>query len=261
MADETAARLVRAKGTQVRTKGTQVQAEVTIQAEERRLSAHASLAIWDGCNECQVVMSTPTAIYATFVMTVVAQEDASRAIWPSCPALGWTSGVRMLDALPNGHNLTTPKTKATIETHGPYLHGSGFPAVNGDPKLLVFKPSVPIRVSSAPTGIGLPNVFASEFGAAVMSSFESMAPTLAPEHWGLHGGAPAGTRTSSKVMNAVLDDHQPCVFMRRTDTPGVSAVMSSKLTPPMPAPAVRTAVVKKLALMPLVIHFFSPFTL
>lgn len=22
----------------------------------------------------------------------------------------------------------------------------------------------------------------------VMSSFESMAPTLAPEHWGLHGG-------------------------------------------------------------------------
>merc|ERR1711871_233987 len=34
------------------------------------------------------------------------------------------------------------------------------------------------------------NVFASEFGSVVMSSFESMSPTLAQEHWGLHGGAP-----------------------------------------------------------------------
>ena len=189
--------------------------ELELRHAIRRLSAHPSIALWDGCNECQVVMSTPTAIYATFVMTVVAQEDASRAIWPSCPALGWTSGVRMLDALPNGHNLTTPKTKATIETHGPYLHGSGFPAVNGDPKLLVFKPSVPIRVSSAPTGIGLPNVFASEFGAAVMSSFESMAPTLAPEHWGLHGGqpddeCPGGFERHCTGPNVMAERNYPC---------------------------------------------------
>ena len=33
----------------------------------------------------------------------------------------------------------------------------------------------------------------SEFGASVYSSFESMSATLAPEHWGVHGGAPKDT--------------------------------------------------------------------
>jgi hypothetical protein len=45
---------------------------------------------WDGCNECRVIMDTGTGVYATFVMTVVASEDASRSIVPSCPSLGWT---------------------------------------------------------------------------------------------------------------------------------------------------------------------------
>ena len=39
-----------------------------------------------GCNECRVLIGTNTGIYATFVMTVVAQEDASRSIWPAPPA-------------------------------------------------------------------------------------------------------------------------------------------------------------------------------
>ena len=52
-----------------------------------RLEAYRSItASGDGCNECQVLLDTPTGIYASFVMTVVAEEDASRAIWPSCPA-------------------------------------------------------------------------------------------------------------------------------------------------------------------------------
>ena len=80
----------------------------------RRLSHHASIVMWDGCNECRVLMNTPTAIYATFVMTVVAQEDASRGVWPSCPALGWTTGVHKLDATPNGNALTTPKDGKTL---------------------------------------------------------------------------------------------------------------------------------------------------
>lgn len=46
----------------------------------------------------------------------------------------------------------------------------------------------------SPTRLGGRNIFGSEFGAVVMSSFESMAPTLAPEHWGLHGGQPNATR-------------------------------------------------------------------
>ena len=43
-------------------------------------------------------MGTPTEIYATFVMTVVAEEDDSRSIWPSCPAFGWSTGP-VLDRL------------------------------------------------------------------------------------------------------------------------------------------------------------------
>eukprot|EP01051_Picozoa_sp_SAG22_P033879 SAG22_NODE_15066_length_358_cov_0.602317_1_plen_66_part_10 len=50
-------------------------------------------------------MGTATGIYATFVMTVVAEEDQSRAIWPSCPALGWTGGVDRLTSIPNGKPL------------------------------------------------------------------------------------------------------------------------------------------------------------
>ena len=38
----------------------------------RSLSAHPSIVVWNGCNECQVVMGTLTEIYARFVMKVVA---------------------------------------------------------------------------------------------------------------------------------------------------------------------------------------------
>uniref|UniRef100_A0A7S0IZA9 beta-mannosidase n=1 Tax=Calcidiscus leptoporus TaxID=127549 RepID=A0A7S0IZA9_9EUKA len=156
----------------------------------RRLSAHPSIVIWDGCNECRVVMGSSTAVYASFVMTVVAQEDSSRAVWPSCPALGWTGGVRRLDATPTGKPLTTPPSGTAIETHGYYQHGGGFPAVNGGRSLNPFDPEMPLKLTPTPTGIHLPNVFASEFGAVVFSSFESMAPTLDPKHWSLHAGQP-----------------------------------------------------------------------
>ena len=49
--------------------------------------------------------------------------------------------------------------------------------------------SEPLReVDVEETSLGHQNIFGSEFGAVVMSSFESMAPTLGPQHWGLHGG-------------------------------------------------------------------------
>ena len=76
-----------------------------LQHQIRRLSHHASIVIWDGCNECHVVIGTPTGIYATFVMTLVASEDQSRVVWPSCPASGWTNGVNRLTSLPNGSPL------------------------------------------------------------------------------------------------------------------------------------------------------------
>ena len=88
----------------------------------------------------------------------------------------------------NGH-----KGKTTIEVHGPYQHGEGWPAVNGGGKqgFTPFSPGYPLRVTPGiPMGPAFPSQFASEFGGSVWSSFESMAPTLAPEHWGIHGGAP-----------------------------------------------------------------------
>ena len=47
----------------------------------------------------------------------------------------------------------------------------------------LFPSGYPLSVAPAtPLGLIYPSQFASEFGASVFSSFESMAPTLAPDH-------------------------------------------------------------------------------
>lgn len=103
----------------------------------RFLSNHPSIAVWNGCNECQVIMGTASEIYATFVMQVVAEEDNTRSIWPSSPSKhGWKTGVYTLDSRPNGHPLSTwgPEDFSTdLETHGPYMRSFSkeFPGVNG----------------------------------------------------------------------------------------------------------------------------------
>ena len=234
-------------------------------------------------------------------MTTVAEEDTSRAIWPSCPSGGWRSGVDTLWGLPNGNPLsasvseergtlgariTGKKTRAlsavaaaprgagtctfvpgidldqgtmgplpapqvadeqaccdtcaanplcyaavfagnqcwmknqtqsmlpvandgvtacvqagkplpplppptppkySTETHGPYQHGEGFPTVNSGGSLGLFNSNLPPGLGpSVATGPSWWGTYASEFGGSVFSSFESMAPTLAPAHWGLH---------------------------------------------------------------------------
>ena len=60
--------------------------EAEIRHLVRSLAPHPSIVVWNGCNECQVVMGTPTEIYATFVMQTVAEEDSTRSIWPSSPS-------------------------------------------------------------------------------------------------------------------------------------------------------------------------------
>ena len=42
-----------------------------------------------------------SGLFASFVMTVVAQEDMSRVVWPSSPARGWATGVDRLYQTPN----------------------------------------------------------------------------------------------------------------------------------------------------------------
>lgn len=97
--------------------------------QTRRLAHHPSVALWDGCNECN-----GHGIYASFVMTTVAQEDPSRPPWPSCPANGWASGVDALWNLPNGsplglnpHALPPPEDSEMVESQ----LASRFPILTG----------------------------------------------------------------------------------------------------------------------------------
>ena len=200
-------------------KATQTQ-ENELRNTVRKLSQHPSIVIWDGCNECQVQMNGPTSIYATFVLNVVAEEDKSRAIWPSSPASGWKSGVDRLTCRPTGNNLVTyPREEIdrTIEVHGNYIHGTGFPAVNGADDLQPVDPLIPLALSidNESIGLGKPSIFASEFGCVTMSSFESMSATLDPRHWGLHGGAPPDTCSDGfnricNGTNVMAQRNYPC---------------------------------------------------
>lgn len=279
--------------------------DAELRYQVRRLAPHASMAVWDGCNECG-----GHGIYASFLMTVVAQEDPSHPPWPASPSPGWSSGVDTLTSLPNGspmglqpreappagllhvesaavhaHTLTLacasgasctaqinvdycnscfdaphpaaataqaccdactqagaqtcwaavfyeetcwfkaqantstplyapgrvavwpagsgpppplpppgPEPHGDRETHGPYMHGNGFPAVDVVDGVAV--PALPPSLFPSYTiGVQESGTYASEFGCVAFSSFESMAGTLAQEHWGMHGGTPADTCT------------------------------------------------------------------
>ena len=106
----------------------------------RSLSTHPSIALWSGCNECVVEMDTDMAIYATFVLETVAEEDCTRPLWPSSPSLtGWKTGVKRINGKPNGGPLATysameSKTSHSLEKHGPYRHGTSrtHPSVNAN---------------------------------------------------------------------------------------------------------------------------------
>merc|ERR1740121_952596 len=104
--------------------------ERELRHQVRRLSAHPSIVIWDGCNECQVYMNSESSIYANFILKVVVEEDKSRSVWPSSPASGWESGVRKLDSLPTGDALVTSWGGSRREVHGDYAKGRGMGAVN-----------------------------------------------------------------------------------------------------------------------------------
>ena len=64
-----------------------VRAHTTTRAQEaelrhniRRLAHHPAIVIWDGCNECTVIIGSDTGIYATFVMTVRALSGRQRLV-------------------------------------------------------------------------------------------------------------------------------------------------------------------------------------
>lgn len=175
--------------------------EVELRDNVRRLAHHPSIVLWDGCNECTVDMNATTAIYATFVMRVVADEDPTRVVWPSCPADGWKSGVHRLTSTPNGNPLSTPDTSAKrcttvpgrecIEIHRPKWQGSGdgFATVNSVGSLApstgpkvgphiyrgLFPSAIPHNFSRAMTGPQYHNMvrFSSEFFEFLVSECSS----------------------------------------------------------------------------------------
>jgi hypothetical protein len=228
--------------------------EAELRHQIRRLSHHPAIVLWDGANEVVVgpldgcpkktptdpggvcpswhggpaeplkcdpegppSCPSPSYVFATFVMTVVAQEDQSRVVWPSSPAAGWVTGVNTLWQTPLISKNTTLTTHGGghiwnqgIETHAPYQLGSGWPTVNGGVRDACFDnagtgnglttPAVyrnTVSGISATGGVAFKNVYASEFGTGGSSSFESMSGALSPQHWGLHGGMPADNCTDN----------------------------------------------------------------
>ena len=160
----------------------------------QKLSAHVSIVLWNGCNECDYFNNQTMEVYESFVMKVVAEVDDTRPIWPSSPSpFGWSQGVNMLDGRPNGKTLKVGKKHDhAIEVHGPYQHGysASFPGVNGGPSGNANETAIPPSFLPQDNNVGpsFRNLFVSEFGASVFSSFESMSPLLPKSAWSVHGG-------------------------------------------------------------------------
>lgn len=174
-----------------------------------------------------------------------AQEccDACAADPANCYAASWSPAYNMCWFKPSGAKFTVevnvtscfppgsappPIPLNQIEMHGPYQHGGGFPALDG--YNLPTGPGgpwaadIPVTLAAGTArGAAVPGLFTAEFGASVWSSFESTAGTVAPEHWGLHGGAPADNCTNgffssqcwppeggNGVSNVMAQRNYPC---------------------------------------------------
>ena len=195
--------------------GEHQRAEITHQI--RRLSPHPSIIVYDGCNEC-----SGSGRYSDFVMTNVAAEDWSRAVWPASPSPGWVSGVHRLTSLPvvsaNGdgvehlvpshgryesvskRNCTAPCTACQcslcgcneVESHGPYVGDlpQFYAGLGMTPNFstAVFQ-KMGHFASDLATGPSHPGHFTSEFGCTGLSSFESMSPSLPASQWSVESAS------------------------------------------------------------------------
>jgi beta-mannosidase len=89
----------------------------------RRLASHAALASWHGCNECEPHVAFNGNVVG-LALPIVAQEDASRPLWPASPSAGWAGGVDMRTGLPNGRPLRAMRG-APAPAPAPALGGGG----------------------------------------------------------------------------------------------------------------------------------------
>lgn len=190
-----------------------------------RNSHHPSIAVWDGCNECQ-----GGGLYASYVMPTVGAIDQSRPIWPSCPSDGWFSGVDRLTSRPNGNPLITLDEKHLqgigrptgypfkLESHGPYTAFLRFGTGQMNDTVMSLaeqpppqsgngcnedqaNPSCARYAVPALTGAGNEGWYRSEFGAAAWSSFESMSGNMPPSQWSMQ--SPAAANRNWNVSNVI----------------------------------------------------------
>lgn len=110
----------------------------------------------------------------------VYQEEIT-ALWPN--TTNWNiSAIPLVPSPPS------------LEQHGPYTGGGGAPAVSGGAGIGGISVTLPSKLPAITNyGTNVTGIFTSEFGSVSFSSFESLAPTLAPSHWGISGGLPVDT--------------------------------------------------------------------
>ena len=133
---------------------------------------------------CNICAANPLCYAAVFSGDTCWLKNASQAQLPVAND-GVTACVQAGKPLPPLPPPSPPKY--STETHGPYQHGEGFQTVNSGSSLGLFDANVPPKLAaSVATGPQWWGTYASEFGGSAMSTFESMAPTLTPGHWGLH---------------------------------------------------------------------------
>ena len=153
-----------------------------IRYQVRRLSSHACLFLWSGCNEC-----TDLSIYVD-LLGVIAEEDPYESDLAGV-AFKWL-GFRCRAALGHAGRDADCKrgTPGTIEAHGPYIRGGGFPAVNG---VTNYEPvATDVRFDEPPVGLGSSVFIYVEFGAVAWASSESSPRTLSPRYRSLFGNQP-----------------------------------------------------------------------
>ena len=149
--------------------------------------------------------------------SIVTSQSETILVWPSSRG-----------PLPPSPPPSPPPPYSQREVHGPYQHGTGFPAVNGDPSLSLFNSNIP--PTFGPSFIfnsTTPGFFVSEFGCVATSSFESMSPTLDAKHWSLHGGSPPDDCVGGFFRNCSNSvTHEPSNVMAQRNYPMDSIIAS-----------------------------------
>ena len=102
------------------------------------------------------------------------------------PVAAWGVGPWMQSIWPPRHHFPClQRPRSSVETHGPYTGGRGWPAINSGNA-----GRMPLNHQTS-TSLSLlrdrrSRLVTSEFGVTSFSSFESISATLDPKDWGVH---------------------------------------------------------------------------